>query len=636
MRLQDTLQYLSETTRQAILKEQSRRFDWTDNQELFARLNNPVFIDHVWERSSELERQVIRLFVQTATKGFFSRREWEKTTAGEHRPLQATLTKLRRLGLVVTVRKMWSEIGYLMPQEIREQFTTCLLPDSNRASITLSKTLPYYITAGRGIQLDLIGLLLAIRDQEIPLTQKGSIHRRYQQKMAGLLSIESEHVNGLMEIPMLQEEGHTGRTLIVVLDLAWKLGLIRENNRRLVLDQSRVVQWLNTEPAKRWNEMYQIVHDLYLPTGKWWDALAHIMEKVPVDQWCSLDEQLHMLEQAGFFISEDAKDRIAKEWLHLLLGFGWIQLGMDEKKQLYWRWNAITRAAEDEGWYVDPAGTITIPPLVPIKAIWEASRYCSLHFDGTLIKGDLQEKKLQSYLASGGSEVQVLSFLQDYCVHPLPDGIGELITLWAQSARQIQLEPCYRVRTAHAGFLSEWIELDEFKPYLNQMISSTEFLVSKERYEALVALLHQYGYEPHVLDTHTRPAVKNGSPQEEDARLGMVRVERPWDGYAVENTFPEHEGQAQIAALPKVWTGHLQSYHPQSLRDLLKRAAELELEVEYQLADQIKKRGRPTELRVEMGYWMVTFAGDGGKMKIKLDELDRVRIVVPEYLYEGS
>lgn len=635
MRLQDTLENLSESTRQAILKEQSRRFDWTDNQELLARLSDPVFIHHVWERSSELERQVIRLFVQTATRGFFSRKDWEKNTAGEHRPLQAALTKLRRLGLVVTVRKMWSEIGYLMPQEIRDQFTTYLLPDSDSAHITLSKTLPYYITAGRGIQLDLIGLLLAIRDQEIPLTQKGSVHRRYQQKLTASLSLGSEHVNGL-DIPILHEEGQTGRALLVVLDLAWKLGLVRESDRRLVLDQIRVKQWLNAEPASRWKEMYQIVHDLYVPTGKWWDTLTYIMGKVPVDQWCSLDEQLRMLERAGFVITEDAVDRITKEWLHLLLGFGWIQLGVDEEKHVYWRWNAISRAAEEEGWYVDPAGVITIPPLVPIKAIWEASRYCSLQFDGTLIRGDLQEKKLQSYLASGGSEAQVLSFLQDYCVHPLPDSIGELIRLWAQSARQIQLEPCYRVRTAHAGFLTEWLELADFKPYLTQMISSTEFLVSREEYEELVALLRQYGYEPHVLATHTHPAEKHGSPQVEEARLGMVRVERPWDGYAVENTFPEQEGQAQISALPKVWTGHLQSYHPQSLRDLLKRAAELQLEVEYQLADQMKKRGKPAELRVEMGYWMVTFTGDSGKNKLRLEEIDRVRIVVPEYLYEGS
>jgi len=29
------------------------------------------------------------------------------------------LNRLRRLGLVLTVRKRWSEIGYLMPREVR-------------------------------------------------------------------------------------------------------------------------------------------------------------------------------------------------------------------------------------------------------------------------------------------------------------------------------------------------------------------------------------------------------------------------------------------------------------------------------------------------------------------------------------
>lgn len=635
MRLKDTLGYLSEPTRQAILDEQSRRLEWTDTADLLDRVSDPAFIHRVWERSGELERQVIRLFILTAKRGFFSRREWEKTAANQLRPLQAALTKLRRLGLVVTVRKMWSEIGYLMPHEIRDQFTSYLLPDSRLAYVTPSKTLPYYITAGRGIQLDLIGLLLAIREQEIPLTQKGSVHRRYLPKMRALLSIGSEHVQGL-DIAALHEEGQANSALLVALDLAWKLGFVRESDRRLVLEENTVKQWLNTEPQKRWQDMYRIVYDLYLPTGMWWDAFAHMMEKVPVEQWCSLDEQMRMLEQTGFDITTDAVDRIAREWLHLLLGFGWIQLGMDEEQHLYWRWNALSQAAEEEGWYVDPTGVVTMPPLVMLRAVWEASRYCSLQFDGTLIRAQLQEKKVQNELASGGSVMQVLHFLQEHCVHPLPDAVGELIALWARSAQQIQFEACYRVRTAHAGFLTEWMEIDDFKPYLTQKLSPTEFLVSGNDYEALLGLLRQYGYEPHVLATHT-PAGENMLTQpKEDVCPGIVSVERPWDGYAVENVFPEQEGQAHISALPKMWTGHMQSYHPQSLRDLLKRAAELQLEVECQITNQSRLRAKPTELRVEMGYWTVTFTGEEGRTKLRLEEIDRVRIVVPEYLYEGG
>ncbi|TGU67231.1 hypothetical protein EN829_066900, partial [Mesorhizobium sp. M00.F.Ca.ET.186.01.1.1] len=129
----------------------------------------------------ELERTVIKLFLTKAPRGFFSKRTWERETAKEHRHLSIGLTRLRRLGLILTVRKMWSEIGYVMPQEIREQLTMQLLPPLTSAYVSLSKTLPYYISAGRGIHLDLFGLLLFVRDQQVPVTQKGSIHRRAMQ-----------------------------------------------------------------------------------------------------------------------------------------------------------------------------------------------------------------------------------------------------------------------------------------------------------------------------------------------------------------------------------------------------------------------------------------------------------------------
>jgi len=44
--------------------------------------------------------------------------------------------------------------------------------------------------------------------------------------------------------------------------------------------------------------------------------------------------------------------------------------------------------------------------------------------------------------------------------------------------------------------------------------------------------------------------------------------------------------------------------------------------------------GKPSDLRVEMGYWMVTIAGRNGKKRMRLDDIGRVRILVPDYLYE--
>ncbi|NRR03276.1 MULTISPECIES: hypothetical protein [unclassified Brevibacillus] len=631
MRVKDSLEYLSESTRQAILHEQTKRYQIAEEQDLTARLLDPVFIGKAWEQADELERTVIRLFVTKATRGFFSKRTWERETAKEHRHLSVGLTKLRRLGLILTVRKMWSEIGYLMPQEVREQLTNQMLPEASQAFVSLSKTLPYYISAGRGIQLDLFGLLLFVRDNHIPITQKGSIHRRMSQKMLPLLSFTDEHVKGIV-IPPLDQEQREGLSLTVVLDIALRLGLVYREERELVLDLHRTKQWLHQPPLVRWEELYQLVMEQFLPHGDWWEFFIQLMKQVPVEQWCSIHEQLRMLKEVGFPLPDNAEELIVEQWLHILLGMGWIQLGMDEERGIFWRWSSLPRLSSEEGWFVDPTGAITIPPLVPLLDVWEISQFCQLQFDGQLIRGELQARLLQAYLAQGGTEEQVIEKLRASCVHPLPESLVEVVSQWARTARQIQMEPYFLVRTAHAGFLEEWREIPDFRPFLTQIVTPTTFLIPFSQEKELIRLLRQFGYEPQVL-SHIASASKELQPlpNSHTGNKGLLLIERPWDGYAIENTFPEQN--EQIAALPKMWTKHFQSYHPQSMRDLFKRAIELKLEVEIQQGGKDKLRGLPTEVRLEMGYWMVTIAGQGGKQCYRLDSIERVRIVVPEYLY---
>jgi len=93
------------------------------------------------------------------------------------------------------------------------------------------------------------------------------------------------------------------------------------------------------------------------------------------------------------------------------------------------------------------------------------------------------------------------------------------------------------------------------------------------------------------------------------------------------------EGIPEILSLPQMWTQHFQSYHPQSMRDLFKRSAELQLEVEFQPRGKEKLPGRPLEVRIELGYWMVTMETPVGKQRYRLEDIERVRIVVPQYLY---
>ncbi len=631
VRVQQCVEYLSHSTRQAMRDEHEKRLGIHDERDVHVRLADPAFAAEVWKQASEPERQAIRLFVTSSARGFFRKREWDRLSAKNHRHLAVGLNRLRRLGLVLTVRKMWSEIGYLMPREVREHLTCCLLPEAESPS-PAPKTLPYYITAGRGLHLDLFAVLLFIRDNDVPLTQKGGLHRRVRQKMAALLSLDRSHVDG-WKLPPLADEEPDGLPLDVVLDVALRLGLVRPQEKRLVLAERRVLQWLDMTPEQSWEQLYELAAEQYLPHEGWWDALALWMKRSPQEQWHSLDSMLRSLAEAGFVLPDEAKRRVVDEWLHLLLGFGWIQLGTAADGALYWRWNSLPRLPREEGWFIDPAGGITIPPLVPLQAVWALSRFCPLAFDGDLLRGELQAKPLQAFLAAGGTERQAVETLRQSCAHPLPEAVGQLIAMWGKNARQIQLEPLVRVRTAHPGLLEELRQIEAFQPYLQMVISPTDFLVTPAQEANLLALFRAYGYEPQA-GAPMREEREAADSTEDVPAAGLFAVDRPWDGYAVENTFPDQwEGVPQAAALPKMWTQHFQSYHPQTLRDLLQRARELELEVQLRLSGGQMWEGIPRQVAVEMGYWHLTLEERSGKRRCRLDEIDRVRILLPDYLY---
>ncbi|MEJ8545424.1 hypothetical protein [Brevibacillus borstelensis] len=631
MRIQQGVEFLSQTTQEHMLEEHAKRFGIQDGRNLTDLLTDPLFINTFWKKAEDSEKKVIRFFVTSSARGFLRKKDWEKIVQREGRLLSVGLNKLRRLGMILTVRKMWGEVGYMMPKEVRERLTFCLVPE-HHFTLSPAETLPYYITAGRGIHLDLFGVLSFLRETEVPLTVKGSIHRRILQKITPLLTLSDEHVEGWAS-HSIPESKDGERALTVVVDLAIRLGLIRAGGGQLVLENQNVARWLQASQESRWNELFQLVAEEYLPHDSWWDGLLVLMKESKSEEWHKLDDQIQALADAGFRVPDDAAALAVTRWLHLLLGFGWLYLGTTAEGEVYWRWNSLPRLAIEERWFIDPAGIVTIPPLVPLKAVWEISRFCPLVFTGDLIQGELQARSLQSFLTAGGKEEEAIGTLRQYCAHPMPESVEQMIRQWGREARQIQLEPMVRVRTAHPGLLEELKTLEPFRPFLATIISPTDFLIAPQQEKEVTALLRKYGYAPYTPKKamEDRPVPEQGKEGGPD---GLFTIVRPWDGFAVENTFPDQlEGLHQLSELPKMWTRHFQAYHPQTMRTLLQRASELGLEIEAEMQDKNIKAGIPRQVVVEMGYWYVFLETGNKKQRCRLDDINRVRIVLPEYLY---
>lgn len=633
MRVSQCLQMLSETTKQAIVTEQNYRFGQISEPELENRISSLAFLASAWNRFSDLEKRVIRLFLLQAAQGFLGKKQWDRLARREHVHLSHGLTQLRRLGIIYTVRKLWSEIGYIMPQELRENFMSLLLEsaeteDKNALVHTGKQTLSYYIPTGRGIQLDVFALLLFLRDFDLPFTQKRTIHRRFLQKLTPLFSLLPEHVAGMAEWLGKDEENPQ---VSIVLDLAMRLQIVRAEEKSLRLAHAEVAAWLEQPEAARRESILQLLQQFYLPPQPWYEAFAFAMKQHQGEMWLSVDLLLQKLQRAGYDLPENAGNAIARRWLHPLLGFGWIQLGYGEEQRLYWRWNPLLQQSAADGWYIEPTGDVILPPLVPLAQIWEISKFGRISFSGDLLRCELEADKVKAYVGNGGSEQHILAALKERCMHPLPESVTELVRKWAEGARQIRLERVVRVRTANPRLLAELREMPSLQPFLTQVISDTDFLISVEQESALAELLRQYGFEPQTWKAEEADSAR----QRENAPdgTGLFATQRPWEGYQVENVFPDrYESMPQVMMIPKMWTQHYQTYHPQTLRDLFKRAQELYIEVRVQDQHGTEWQGIPQKVEVEMGYWYVTLEAGRKKLKCRLEDINKVKIVLPEYL----
>lgn len=634
MRLQAGFSLLSDATKQLILAEQNQLVKQASSDHLLDRLSEPQFLTSLWERLSAKEREAALLFLQKAPQGFLKKRDWDQLTKAGSATWLAALTRLRRLGLIVTVRKLWSEIGYMMPHEVREALHPVANPVvKNSNNDTLTKSLSYYIPAGRGIHLDMFALLAHIFNEELLLTKRRTIHARLLPRLTSLLSLQDVHTDRLLAalLPDAKNVPPYPPQLAFLLDLAMRMGFLETDGTRLSLVEERVKPWLAQPIDAQLTDLLNTVVDFYLLPEPWLAAAHFALSQTNEPGWIAVEDLLTQLREQGYALPDDARQQLCDHWLHPLLGMGFIRLGSDREGGLYYSWNANAAQSLPTGWYLEPTGDLLIPEPASLSLLWELSRFADLSFEGELVRGSLSMGKIQGELARGGQESEIMQFLQEHCFHPVPPAIKDLLDQWAKGAKQIRLETVVCVRTADRRVMAELGELPSLAPFLTEIISDTAFLIQPSQELELLRLLKEYGYQPTGQGV-LAPAAQTESTAGGKSQLqtGLFDIRLSWHDYHIENVFPDYtEAIPQLAQIPKLWTQHYQSYHAKTMRDLLQRARELELATLLETGDS-ELEGIVQNVQVENGYWWVTLLAGKKLHRYSLDDIKRARILLPQ------
>ncbi|MFB0829740.1 hypothetical protein ACEU2D_08900 [Brevibacillus laterosporus] len=651
MNLYKCLDMLSERTMEEIIQEQNRRLNIKCDKSLMNRLQDASFCQSLWEALTEHERQAVSLFYTNAQQGFIRKREFETITQQDIL-LTAGLTKLRRLGIIYTVRKMWSEIGYMMPFELRKNiyaFSSLTHKKGIEPSVkeeAIPHVFSYSLPAGRGIHMDMLAFLLFLREQSVSLTQKNGIPRRMLLKWMDRISLRDEHMRGWFSSLLPSEVKVDDQTPVSFLfDLSLRMRLVYLQDKRICLHPAILNDWLRKKNVEQLEDIKTNLIRYYAPKESWQEGFLFELQLLD-KEWYRIDEILSKLTKIGYRLPEQAQEQLKKTWLHPLLGFGLIQLGEDNEQNLWIRHNPYHQDQGDHQpkWYLDSTGEVMVPPGMMLAQLWELSRLGEMNVAGDFITFNLTSQRVQTYLSTGGSVDQILQFFHEHTAHPVPDSVAQLLIKWSEDAKQLSYEQVIRFKTTSPALLAELRDIGILAPFISEVISPVAFLLPESKLEEFISLLRECGYEPQSGEIRRFQALgSNFDEAHSDNNLIPSEINLDSEGFfplvtafldfKVENVFPDvGEAIPGLSALPKMWTEHYQGYHPNTIRLMLKRAQELRLEVQCQTHRQDEWTGRVQEVELEHGYWQVRMMSKDKFWKEKVDEISRLRILIPAYL----
>ncbi|MFF2907397.1 helicase-associated domain-containing protein [Paenibacillus sp. NPDC057934] len=161
------------------------------------------------------------------------------------------LSELRRAGLLMARQKLWGEKLYHIPAEVLDAVSLHFYPYSPASLAAGDVSLS--MEAGPGLSGELFRALLFTAREGLPVTAKGSIHKKQVSRLAAQLSFGAEHLQGLTALSSDQGQGRgnsqeQGRALGQgrPAEHERKLGQDRAAEHERTLVQGRVVEHRRT------------------------------------------------------------------------------------------------------------------------------------------------------------------------------------------------------------------------------------------------------------------------------------------------------------------------------------------------------------------------------------------------------
>ncbi|WP_054950239.1 helicase-associated domain-containing protein [Numidum massiliense] len=551
------------------------------------------------------------------------------------------LTILRQRGIIFAVRQSWGETAYVLPTDLRSAWlSTVYDPVGEPAEGVAVREL-----APPGLLHDFFHFLVLVARDPLPLTQVGEVHRRTVHKLDVELDMPEKAFTASNWLPTAAKvdsdrsdrgcDSGGGSNFALVYTVAQQMGLLAEREGTLRLDARRLSLWLGQKLRDAAHSLYEAIKTMLLGTHPHMAAFVWWME-----------------QQRGWVRTSEMpiwQDEWQGEWMQPLFGFGWLEWGEGDSGGTYWRWSAFApfgaaiAPAEYRG-YVQANFEWLLPLHIPLSLRWQIAHFADLIKTEQMCVYELNERAVQRGLAAGWTAEEIVSFIGAASVSDVPQNVAATIRQWGEQYACIRCErvvllECPTVQSAarinqlfgqctqRTEKVSEPIIADGCNVV---QLGEKAFFVRESDWAPLQRQLVQAGIRS-AWRTQDADAVAL-SPLNDHTRSRSNDRKRP--KLEVVNTYPTvAQSLPRLAQLPKVWTSDLREYHPSTLRHIVNRALELQLDVEWQATKEATRTVfRPTRVFNAAGEWLVEgVAADAQQLQLPLREMTYIRIRTPTF-----
>ncbi|SEF55031.1 helicase-associated domain-containing protein [Paenibacillus sp. UNC499MF] len=577
------------------------------NEEVLGRLRKTLHPD---------EEKLLRLIVVRFGSRPFTPAELEKETAGRASALVKTaITGLRRRGLVAAFRKSWGDRLFLLPQDGLRGWQAVFF-DSGLADLQAPSMAPPYRqgegTGGfrspgsggdgrlkelyeqgdkprQGLALDLFLLLNYAELHELPLTQRGALHKRHVQKMTALLGFDETDLAGCG-----LQYAHADTypvSLAAALDFLQRLGLLYRSGDRLLLHNARLRDWLAADEATRTERLYRLWSEHRFPEEVELQHAVCLLDKLAVGTKIRLGSLAAELNRREALTgSEEEKARfylqLIQKWLQPLRAFGWLDWEPEDSGDVTVSWlypvrgdqrvNEERKTANSPGFlYVQPDFEVMVAPECPFAVRWEIARIAELVKSDRMAMYRLTKESVQRGADHGTPGEKALELLEAHSRHGVPETLRLTLAGWAEQYGRVVLGDVTLLRCADGGLAEQISRHPKIGRLLLEKIGDADFIVPAGKMNELMKLLDAAGFSPRqAADFQDGKAAPGPDGEAEpETPKGIVYDQDPVQYLEPDTRLPSvEEMYPGLRDIPAVWHQESRGYHPSTTFKIVRQA----------------------------------------------------------------